>query len=74
LLTSDVRRLSPQHPHRPACKQRSAEEHHEAIEAVAYHFAGILAVGDSEDDRREQSEDACCTEVVESDAHLCPYS
>jgi len=49
--------LSSQDPHRPACYQDSPQEHREAIEAVAHHFARSIAVGDAEDDGREQRED-----------------
>jgi hypothetical protein len=68
-LKSKIRCLSSQYPHRPACQQRSAEKHDKAVKAVAHHVAGIFTVGDAEDDRSEQGEDACRAEMVESDAH-----
>src|SRR5579864_830985 len=62
-------KLSPQHPHHPACHQRSTQEHGETIESVADHLARGLAMGDAENNRREHGKDDRCAEVVKSDGH-----
>ena len=49
--------LPSQDPHSPACYEDSTQEHGEAIEAVAHHFARRIAVCDAEDDGCEERED-----------------
>ena len=56
-------------PHGPARNQRSAQEHYEAIQAVADHVAGGFAVGDAEDDRGKEREYESGAEVGELDGH-----
>jgi hypothetical protein len=64
-----TRPLSSDEPHGPAGDDDSAEEHDEAVEAVANHVAGGFAMGDAEDDRREEREDKGGAEVGELDGH-----
>jgi hypothetical protein len=65
-------KLSSQHPHSPARKDRSAEEHGETVKAVAHHGAGVFAVCDAEDDGGEQGKDHRRAEVAEMQRHSSP--
>jgi len=59
--------LSPDEPHGPASHEDSANKHAKAIEAVADLIARRAALGDSEDDGREYSEDQGRAEMGEGD-------
>ena len=56
--------LSSEQPHRPARHQHAAQEHCEAIQAVADHVTRSLAVGDSENDGSEEGEHERRAEVI----------
>src|ERR1019366_7795996 len=56
-------------PHGPAGHQDSADEPGKAVEGVANHGAGGVALGDSEDDRGAESEDQRGGEVRKVECH-----
>jgi hypothetical protein len=68
-LMAKSQQLSSQHPHRPARKDGPAQEHGEAVKAVADHVTGGFAVRDAEDYRCGEGEDYCRAEVAEVDRH-----
>ena len=61
--------LSPNQPHQPPRHKHSADEHCEAVEAVADLLFGGVLLCDAEDDRGEEGEDDRGREVSEGDGH-----
>ena len=45
------------------------QEHPEAVQSVANHVAGIIPVGDAENNGSEERENQRRTEMIESDRH-----
>ena len=68
-IQADSQELPPQYPHCPARGQHAAQEHCEAVEAVANHVARGLAVSDAEDDGSEEGKHRSRAKVVECDGH-----